>query len=181
MAKAWGDQSHLRGLASWTRLPWVGGRPSAGLAARAPLGTRSGSFSSCLPPDYHVYMCSYLLVYVICLYPSPTARRPWSRCAPISRGLAAGAGPDCAHLATGAICCCAFLGLIHRYIVCMFAPQPRGVDFDAWPSFYFMRRGSNPVNCWFGPRAPARARGGWALRGCVYADMQGLGYNSMVR
>ena len=141
MAKAWGDESHLRGLASWTRLPWVGRRPSAGLAARAPLGTRSGSFSSCLPPDYHVYMCSHLLVYVMCLYHSPTARRPWSRCATISRGLAAGAGPDCAPLATGAICCCAFLGLIHRYIVCLFAPQPRGVDFDAWASFYFMRRG----------------------------------------
>jgi hypothetical protein len=31
------------------------------------------------------------------------------------------------------------------------------------------------VNCWFGQdsRAPARARGGWALRG--------WGYNSMVR
>ena len=52
-----------------------------------------------------------------------------------------------------------FGGLIHRYIVCLFAPQPRGVDFDAWASFYFMRRvsiaGSARIR---GPRlAPAGA------------------------
>ena len=93
MAKAWGDQSHLRGLASWTRLPWVDRRSSAGLAARAPLGTRTGSFPSCLPPDYHAYMCSHLLVYVMCLYHSPTARRPWSRCATFLGGWRLARGP----------------------------------------------------------------------------------------
>jgi hypothetical protein len=52
-----------------------------------------------------------------------------------------------------------FGDLIYRYIVCMFAPQPRGVDFDAWASFYFMRRGSIAGSARIrGPRlAPAGA------------------------
>jgi hypothetical protein len=140
LAKSWGDESHLRGLAIRTRPPWECRCPARGLAARAPPGTRAGIFLSCLHPDYLPDMYARLLMLAMRLYPSPTARGLWSRGSTISGGLAAGAGPDCAPLATGALYCCAFFGLIHRYIVLVFAPQPRGVRFDAWASFYFMRR-----------------------------------------
>ena len=180
MAEVRPPLSHLRGVASWPRPPSVGRRPGRGLAARAPW-VRARGFSRHDLPRNILRASRHVFSYVTCV------------CIPhlqlVGRGLVSQlfhAGWRLARdlvappLMTGARCCCAFFGLIHSYGMYMFAPQPRGVHYEACVYFVFQCAGREFAGS-ARIRGPRLAAAGAGPHGVAHIlTDKGWGYNSMV-